>query len=163
MVFLVVIYECESWTMKKAEHRRADAFKLCGWRRLLRVPWTARRLKQSILKEIKPEYSLEGLMLPEATWGEKSTHWKRTWCWERLRVGGEGGNRGWDGWMASWIQWTWAWASSGRLWRTEAWCAAVHGVTKSRTWLSYWTTSNKVKISKENYKDLFGLLICLLQ
>ena len=67
IVFPVVMYECESWTMKKAEHRRADAFKLCGWRRLLRVPWTARRLKQSILKEIKPEYSLEGLMLPEAT------------------------------------------------------------------------------------------------
>ena len=68
IVFPVVMYECESWTMKKAEHRRADAFKLCGWRRLLRVPWRARRLKQSILKEIKPEYSLEGLMLKLKLW-----------------------------------------------------------------------------------------------
>ena len=63
MVFLVVMYECESWTMKKTEHRRIDAFELCCWRRLLRVPWTARRSNQSILKEISPEYSLEGPML----------------------------------------------------------------------------------------------------
>ena len=63
MVFLVVMYGCDSWTIKKAECRRIDAFELCCWRRLLRVPWTARRLKQSILKEINPEYSLEGLML----------------------------------------------------------------------------------------------------
>ena len=63
MVFLVVMYGCESWTIKKAEHRRIDAFELWCWRRLLRVPWTARRANQSILKEISPEYSLEGLML----------------------------------------------------------------------------------------------------
>ena len=112
------MYECESWTMKKAEHRRADAFKLCSWRRLLRVPWTARRLKQSILKEINPEYSLEGLMLLEATWVEESTHWKRPWGWERLRAKGEGDDRGWDGWMVSWTRWTWVWTSSRRWWRT---------------------------------------------
>ena len=63
MVFPVVMYGCESWTVKKAEHRRIDAFELCCWRRLLRVPWTVRRSNQSILKEISPEYSLEGLML----------------------------------------------------------------------------------------------------
>ena len=120
MVFPVVTYGCESWTMKKAEHRRIDAFELWCWRRLLRVPWTARRSNQSILKEISPEYSLEGLMLKLklhyfATWWEELTHWKRPWCWERLRAGGEGDDRGWDGWMASL---TWARANSGRLWRT---------------------------------------------
>ena len=67
MVFLVVMYGCESWTINKAEHRRIDAFELWCWRRLLRVPWTARRSNQSILKEISPEYSLEGLMLNTLT------------------------------------------------------------------------------------------------
>ena len=85
MVFPVVTYECESWTIKKAEHRRIDAFELWSWRRLLRVPWTARRSNQSILKEISPEYSLEGLMLrlkPNnlATWWEELTHLKRPWA-----------------------------------------------------------------------------------
>jgi len=106
MVFPVVMYECESWTIKKAERRRTDAFELWCWRRLLRVPWTARRSNQSILREISPEYSLEGLMLKLklqyfGTWCEELTHWKRPWYWERLRVGGEGNDRGWDGWVAS--------------------------------------------------------------
>ena len=106
MVFPVVVYECESWTIKKTEHQRIDAFELWCWRRLLRVPWTARRSKQSMLKEISPGCSLEGLMLKLklhtlATWCEELTHWKRLWCWERLKVGGEGDDRGWDGWMAS--------------------------------------------------------------
>ena len=87
------------------------------------VPWTARKSNQSILKEISPEYSLEGLMLKLklntlATWCEELTHWKRPWCWERLKAGGEGDNRGWDGWMASPTQWTWAWVSSGSWWWT---------------------------------------------
>ena len=82
MVFPVVIYECESWTIKKSEHRRIDAFELWCWRRLLRVPWTARRSNQSILKEISPEYSLEGLMLKLKlqTFGRlmgKLAHWKK--------------------------------------------------------------------------------------
>ena len=96
-LFPVVMYGCECWTIKKTEHQRTDAFELWCWRRLLRVPWTARRSKQSILKEINPEYSLEGLMLKLhnlATWGEVPTHWKRPWCWERLRAEGEEGNRG---------------------------------------------------------------------
>ena len=120
MVFPVVMYGCESWTIKKAEHRRIDAFELWCWRRLLRVPWTARRSNQSILKEISPKYSLEGLMLKLnsntlATWFEELTHWKRPWCWERLKAGGEGNDRGWDGWMAFPTQWTRIWASSGML------------------------------------------------
>ena len=118
LVFPVVIGGCESWTIKKAEHRRVDAFELWCWRRLLRVPWTAKRSNQSILKEISPEYSLEGLMLKQnsytlATWCEEMTHLKRPWCWERLKRGGEGDYRGWDGWMASLTQWTWVWVNSG--------------------------------------------------
>ena len=115
MVFPVVM--CESLTIKKAECRRIDAFELWCWRRLLRVPWTARRSNQSILKEISPEYSLEGLMLKlklqnfVATWCEDLTCWKRPWCWERLKAG-EGDDRGWDDWTASLTRWTWVWANS---------------------------------------------------
>ena len=93
MVFPVVMYGCESWTITKAEC--FSAFKLWSWRRLLRVPWTARRSNQSILKEISPEYSLEGLMLKLKLqyFGylmQRADHWKRPWCWERLKAGGEG-------------------------------------------------------------------------
>ena len=123
VVFPVVVHRCKSWTVKKAEHWRTDAFELWCWRRLLRAPWTARRSNQSILKEINPEYSLEGLMLKLklqylATCCKQPTHWKRPQCQERLRAGGEGGNRGWDGWMVSPTQWTWVWASSGSWWWT---------------------------------------------
>ena len=123
MVFPVVTYGCESLTIKKAEHRRIDAFEPWCWRRLLRVPWTARRSNLSILKEISPGCSLEGLMLKLklqtlATWWEEPTHWKKPWCWERLKAGGEEGNRGWDGWMASPTQQTWVWASFGSWWWT---------------------------------------------
>ena len=96
MVFPVVMYGCESWTIKKAECQRIDAFELWCWRRLLRVPWTARRSNQSILKEIRSEYSLEGLMLKLQYLGHLSkelTHWKRPWSWERLKAKGEGGCR----------------------------------------------------------------------
>ena len=115
------MYGCESWTIKKAEHRTIDAFELWCWRRLLRVPWTARRSNPSILKEISPRCSLEGLMLKLklqslATW--QLTHWKRPRCWERLSTGGEGDCRGWDGQMASPTQWTWVWVDSGSWWWT---------------------------------------------
>ena len=88
MFFPVVMYGCESWTIKKAERQSIDGFELWCWRRLLRVHWTARRSNQSILKAINPEYSLEGLMLKLklcslATWCKELTHWKRPWCWER--------------------------------------------------------------------------------
>ena len=123
MVFPVVMYGCESWTVKKAEHWRTDAFELWCWRRLLRIPWTARKSNQSILKEISPRCSLEGLMLKLklqylATSCEELTHWKRLWCWEGLRAGGEGDNREWDGWMASLTQWRWVWVNSGSWWWT---------------------------------------------
>ena len=117
------IYGCESWTIRKAECWRIDVFDLWCWRRLLRVPWTARRSNQSILKEISPEYSRKRLMLKltlqyfgHLMW--KLTHWKRPWWWKRLKAEGEGDNRGWDGWMTSPTQWTWVWASSGRWWGT---------------------------------------------
>ena len=123
MVFPVVMYGCESWIIKKAECQRIDAFELWCWRRLLRVPWTARRSNQSILKEISPGCSLEGLMLKLKLqyFGHlmgRLTHLKRLWCWERLRTGGEGADRGWDGWMASPTQWTWVWVDSGSWWWT---------------------------------------------
>ena len=121
MVFPVVTYGCESWTIKKVEHWRIDAFELWCWRKLLRVPWIARKSNQSILKEISAEYSLEGLMLKlklqyfgHLMW--RLTHWKRPWGWERLKAEEDDRRRG--GWMASSTQWTWVWASSRRSWRS---------------------------------------------
>ena len=108
MVFPVVMYGCESWTIKRADHLRIDAFELWCWRRLLRVLWTARRSNQSILKEINPEYSLEGLMLKLssntlAIWCKELTHWKRPWCWGRLKVEEKGTTEdemvGWQHWL----------------------------------------------------------------
>ena len=123
MVFPVVMYGCGSWTVKKAEHQRIDAFELWFWRRLLRVPWTARRSSQSILKEISlgvhwKDWCWSWNSSPLATWCKELTHWKRPRCWERLREGGEGEDRGWDGWMASPTQWTSVWVNSGSLWWT---------------------------------------------
>ena len=141
MVFPVVLYGCESWTIKK--HWRIDGFELWCCRRVLRVPWTARRSNQSILKAISPEYSLEGLMLKLklhtlATWCKELTHWKRPWCWERLKVGEEGDDRGWDYWMASRTQWTWVWVNSGSWWWTGR-----PGVLQSMGWQRFghdWAT-----------------------
>ena len=127
MVFPVVMYGCESWTINKAEHRRIDAFELWCWRRLLRVPWIARRSNQSILKE----YS--GLIIhwsihwkdwcwnsnTLATWCGELTNLKRPWCWERLKAWGEGDYRGWDGWMASPTRCTWVWVDSRSWWWTR--------------------------------------------
>ena len=113
MVFPVVMYGCQSWTIKKAGHQRTDAFKLWCWGRQLRVPWTTRRLTQSILKEINPKYSLEGLILKLQYYGHLMEK-KSPWCWERLKAGRERDDRGWDGWMASLTQWMWVWANSGR-------------------------------------------------
>ena len=123
LAFPVIMYGFESWTIRKTEHRRIDAFELWHWRRLLRVPWTARRSNQSILREISPGYSLEGLMLRLKLqyFGHlmrRADSFKRPWCWEGLRAGGEGDNRGWDGWMTSLTQWTWIWMDSGSWWWT---------------------------------------------
>ena len=114
------MYGCESWTTKKTEHRRIDAFELLCSRRLLKVPWTARRSNQSIQKEISPEYSLGGLMLKLQYFGylmQRADSLEKTWCWERLKA--EGGGRGQNGWMASLTQWIWIRARSRSWWWTR--------------------------------------------
>ena len=131
MVFPVVMYGCESWSIKKAECQRIDAFELWCWRRLLRVLCTSRRSNQSLLKEINPEYSLERWMLKLKLqyFGHlirKLTHLKRPWYWERMKAGGEADDRGWDGWMAIPTRWTWVWTSS-RSW----WCTGKPGMLPS--------------------------------
>ena len=122
MVFPVVMYGCESWTIKKAEHQRIDAFEVWCWRRFSWVPWIARRSNQSILKEINPEYSLEGLMLRRKLQYFCHLMWRTDSLDKTLTLGKIEGrrrrdDRGWDGWMASLTRWTWVWVSSGSwLW-----------------------------------------------
>ena len=147
MIFSVVMYEYESWTVKKAEHQRIDAFQLWCWRRRLRVPWTARRSNQSILKEISPEYSLEGLMLKLKLqcFGhlmQITDSLEKPWYWERLKAGGEGDDRGWDGWMASPSQWTWVWVNFRSWWWTGMPDMPQSMGSQSRTWLSDWAELN---------------------
>ena len=123
MVFPVVMYGCESWTVKKAECWRVDAFELWCWRRLLQVPWTARRSNQSILKEISPGLSLEGMMLKLTLQYFGHLMWRvdplgKTDVRRDWGTGGEGDDRGWDGCMASLTRWTWVWVNSGSWWWT---------------------------------------------
>ena len=122
MVFPVVMYGFKSWAIKKAEHRRIDAFELWCWRRLLRGSWTARRSNQSILKEIRSEYSLEGLMLKLKLnyFGHlmrRIDSLEKTQMLGKMKAG-EGDDRGWDGWMASMTRWIWVWVNSGSWWWT---------------------------------------------
>ena len=123
MFFPVVMYGCESWTIKKAEHRRIYGFELWCWRRLLRVSWTVRRSNQSNLKEISPEYSLEGLMLKLKLQNFGHLMWRTDWFEKSLMLGKsegrrKGDNRAWYDWMASSTQWTWIWANSWSWWWT---------------------------------------------
>ena len=143
MVFPVVMYGCKSCTIKKAECWRINAFELWCWRRLLRVPWTARRSNQSILKKINSEYSLEGLMLKLKLQYlghlmRRANSLQKTLMLGKTEAGGERGNRGSDGWMASPTQWTWVWDSSRKMVKgREAWCATSMG--SERVWHD-WTT-----------------------
>ena len=153
MVFPVVMYGCESWTIKKGEHWIIDAFELWCWRRLLRVPWTARRSNKSILKEISPEYSLEELMLKlklqyfgHLMWRTDSL--EKTLIWERLKAGAKGDDRVYGRWMASLTWWTWVWVSLGSWWWTEK-----PGVMQSKElgmteWLN-WTELNWIELNWE--------------
>ena len=117
--FPAVVYGCESWTIKKVELWRIDTFKLWCWRRLLRVPWIARRYNQSILNIYWKDWCWSCSSNTLATWWEELTHLERPWCWEKLRTRREEGDRGRDCWMVSLTQWTWVWANLGRQWWTE--------------------------------------------
>ena len=156
MVFPLVMYGCDSWTVKKVKHRKIDAFELWCWRRLSRVPWTARRSNQSILKEISPrshwkDWCWSWNTNTLATWCEELTHCKRPQCCEGLRAGGEGDDRGWDGWMASPTRWTWVCIDSRSWWWTGRpgvlWCMGSQRVGH------YWATELTDRLTDWSFLD----------
>ena len=163
MVFPVVVYGCESWTIKKAECLRIDAFELWCWRGLLRVPWTPRGSNQSILKEISAEYSLEGLMLKLKLQYFGHLMWRTESLEKTLMLRKIEGRRRRGRQRMSWLdgitnltQRTWVWANSRHWWQDkEAWHAAVLGFAESWTWLSNWTDC---KITNVLFLFVFGVL-----
>ena len=148
--FPVVMYGCDSGTIKKAEHQRIDAFELWCCRRLLRVPWTARRSNQSILKEVLnihwKDWCWRWSSNTLVTLCKELTYWSSPWCWQRLKAGGEVDDRGWDGWMASLIQWTWVWVNSGSWWWTRR-CGVLQSMGSQRVGHNWATELNWTELN----------------
>ena len=160
--FPVVMYGCESWTIKKAECQKVDASELWCWRRLLRVPWTARRPNQSILKEINPEYSLEGLMLKLKLQYFGHLMWRTDSLEKTLKLGKIEGGRRRERQRMRWLDgitnlMTWVWVGSRSCWWAGMpgmlWCASFYGVAESWTWLSAWTEEHSM------FKGLWAELV----
>ena len=151
----MVMYGCESWTVKKAEHPRIDDFELWCWRRLLRVPWqqgdqASQSQGKLTLNTHWKNWCWSSSIL--VIWCAQTTCWKSSWCWERLRAEGEEGIRGWDGWMASLMQWTWTWANLGDGEGQGGLLYCSPWVAKSQMWLGDWTT-----ITNKQYKRQVGI------
>ena len=169
MVFPVVMYGCENWTINRAEHRRIDAFELWCWRRLLRVPWTARSSSQSVLKEISPESSFEGLMLKLKLHYFGHLMWRGDSCEKTLMLGKIEGRRRRGRQRMRWLDGITGSVDMGlgRLWELvmprEVWCAVVHRVAKNRTWLSDWTELNPTVVwlpaSPPNFCEFLGYVV----